>query len=218
MNTRALRAGGACAALALALLCGCSNATGKSDIVIVAGLPAPIVTAAGESTTSILVSWSPVSGAVGYNLYRKDNTPYGGDYSRIAENTAAISYTDSTIVPGVTYTFVASALDGSSEGNWSSPASAQSIPGIPANLTATQTSTGIYIQFDAVDGSNSYRVYRNAPGFMEHNGSFSDVSGAKTLHFTDTGLTYGVTYTYQVAAEVGNLLSARSASASATAP
>jgi hypothetical protein len=74
------------------------------------------MTGAGTAATQHIVdlSWTPSADAVGYNIYRSATS--GGVYTMI--NTSldgTTSYTDSTVVSGQTYYYVATAVNASSE-------------------------------------------------------------------------------------------------------
>jgi poly(3-hydroxybutyrate) depolymerase len=81
-------------------------------------LPAPTgVATSGATTSSMVISWTAVSGASGYNVYRngtKDNT----------SPVTATSYTDTGLAPATTYTWTVKAVDsGGVEGAASAGAS-----------------------------------------------------------------------------------------------
>ena len=85
-------------------------------------LPAPAgVGASGATDTSMVIAWSAVNGAAGYNVYRgaaKANpSPVGGT-----------QYTDSGLAPGTTYSWTVKTLDGNG---------AESAPSAPASGTTT---------------------------------------------------------------------------------
>jgi fibronectin type 3 domain-containing protein len=62
---------------------------------------------------SVTLSWSASASAVsGYNVYR--TTVSGSGYSRINPGLiGSLNYTDMTVQPGVTYYYVATAVDAS---------------------------------------------------------------------------------------------------------
>jgi hypothetical protein len=76
-------------------------------------------TAAGQ--TQINLSWSSVSGAASYNVYR--STTSGGPYSLVA-NTTSTSYSNTGLTCNTTYYYVVTAVSGSCESANSSQASA----------------------------------------------------------------------------------------------
>jgi len=62
---------------------------------------------------SVNLSWAGSTNAVAYNLYR--GTTSGGPYSKINSSLdATTAYTDNTVTSGLTYYYVATAVDGSS--------------------------------------------------------------------------------------------------------
>jgi hypothetical protein len=85
--------------------------------------PPDNVAASGQSASSALITWTAVSGASGYYVYRSSTA--GGQYTKI--NTAGItgtSYTNTGLSAGLTYYYCVSAYTGSGEGVMSAPVSA----------------------------------------------------------------------------------------------
>lgn len=109
--------------MALGLLTPCTaniNGAGVCNIVTVqrvinASLGQACVTDTGPSPRTVTLTWtaSTSPNVSGYNIYR--GTASGGPYSKV--NSALItgtSYLDTTVVPGTTYYYVATAIDGGS--------------------------------------------------------------------------------------------------------
>jgi hypothetical protein len=80
-------------------------------------LPAPTgVTVTGTTNTSVSLSWNAVSGAASYNVYR-NGTKVGAPTS--------MSYTDTGLASGTTYSYTVAAVDSSAKaGTASAPVSA----------------------------------------------------------------------------------------------
>lgn len=76
-------------------------------------LAAPTGLSATAGDAMVALSWSAVSGATGYNVKRA--TTAGGPYTTIGNNITTTGYTDSEAVNGITYYYVVTALDASSE-------------------------------------------------------------------------------------------------------
>jgi fibronectin type 3 domain-containing protein len=71
-------------------------------------------------------------------------------------------------------------------------------PGTPTNVAMTPGTGQVALQWDAVAGATKYNVYRaSSPG---GEGNTPVAAGLPTPSYTDTGLTNGTTYYYQVAA------------------
>ncbi|MDR2592209.1 MAG: fibronectin type III domain-containing protein, partial [Chitinispirillales bacterium] len=99
------------------------------------------VSASAQSSNSIYVSWSSVSGASEYYVYR--STSYSGTYSYVTSTTST-SYTNTGLSSGTTYYYKVSASNSAGEGSQSTYASATtttSAPGTPSNVTATAASS-----------------------------------------------------------------------------
>jgi glycosidase len=87
--------------------------------------PAPPTGLAADSGTGeVGLSWNPVSGATGYNVYRSPVT--GGGFVRLTDSPlGARGYTDTGLENGRTYFYVVTALDSAgNESGWSNEASA----------------------------------------------------------------------------------------------
>ncbi|RME37092.1 MAG: hypothetical protein D6793_04745, partial [Thermoflexia bacterium] len=78
--------------------------------------PAPPVLTATEGAGQVVLTWSPVTDAVAYTVYR--SLLSGGGYTAIATVSTA-AYTDTAVANGTTYYYVVTALDGA--GNESRP-------------------------------------------------------------------------------------------------
>lgn len=81
------------------------------------------------SAHTVTLSWtaSTSGGVVGYNVYR--GTSSGGPYASVATNVAGVTYLDANVSAGLTYFYVATAVDSSSESAYS--AEVQAIVPIP---------------------------------------------------------------------------------------
>ena len=75
---------------------------------------------------SVDLTWNPVSGSVGYSIYRGDSS--GGPYALEASAITGTAYTDSTVISGETYFYVATATDASGQESGYSNAAEAVIP------------------------------------------------------------------------------------------
>jgi hypothetical protein len=98
------------------------------------------VVATATSTSQVQVSWSAVTGAVSYEVYRSSNHgPYG-----LAGTAAVNGFTDSGLAAATTYVYVAKAID----------ATAGASPASNADLATTI----MFTDDSLVDGSTSIKV------------------------------------------------------------
>jgi uncharacterized repeat protein (TIGR03806 family) len=199
-----------------------ASATTLSDTTA-PGVPA-VVSATALSLTEIRIDWSASTdqggaGLAGYRIYRNGNS------SILATVTGGTSYTDAALTPNTTYSYQVRAFDAAIPPNvsaLSTPAASATTqadtaaPSVPSNVIATaQSGTQIRIDWTASTdvgvGVAGYRIYRD--------GSTSVLATVTNgTSFTDTGLTLGTTYSYQVLAFDGATpanVSALSAPASA---
>ena len=164
------------------------------------------VTAAAQSTASILVSWTAStdnSGISGYRVFRDAGaTPVA--------TIQTTSYTDTGLAAGTTYSYTVAAVDAAPAPNVSAVSAAVSAttqspppppadttaPTVPADVTAAaRSTTSILVSWTAStddSGISGYRVFRDA--------GTTPVATVQTTSYTDTGLTASTSYSYTVAA------------------
>ena len=176
-------------------------------------LPAPTgLAVTGTTNTSVSLSWSAVSGAASYNVYR------GGTKVNSSPVTGT-SYTDSGLSAGAQYSYTVAAVDSSgaigaqsTAVNATTTGTQQGLPA-PTGLTVTGvTNNSVSLSWGSVSGAASYRVYRGG----------TLVGSPTGTSYTDTGLTASTGYSYTVAAAdssgaVGALSAAVNATTSAPA-
>src|SRR5262249_38326238 len=104
--------------------------------------PVPSGLSATPGNAQVALSWSPSSGATGYNLKRLTNS--GSGFTTIAANLSETNYTDLTVSNGVNYYYVVSATNSVGE----SSNSAQ----ISATPVAPSSSLVAWFKADAITG------------------------------------------------------------------
>lgn len=154
----------------------------------------------------VTLYWTAPGGTVtSYDIYL--NTLYWGN-----TGSSATSGTVTGLVNGTKYEFTVAAVNSCGTGPqssaaWVTPFTTAGAPSVAA--TAGDTQVGLAITPPSSDGGSvitTYNIYRNNVL----------VASTANLNYTDTGLTDGVTYTYQVTAVNGAGESAKSSPASAT--
>lgn len=147
--------------------------------------------AIGTSTSEILVSWNPVSGASAYYIYRADSAD--GNY--IMDGTSTTNSFKSTgLKPQTQYYYKVRAIDNQGGmGKLSDVASATTLPACleaPVISVEAALSNSIKVTWNTVVGAQYYNVYRD--------GAYIDQVYVPT--FTDIGRVPGVEYCYVVVA------------------
>jgi fibronectin type 3 domain-containing protein len=188
------------------------------------------LTASAISGSQINLSWTASTDNIAVTGYVVERCQGTGctTFSQIATPTTT-TFSDSTLTAGVSYSYRVRATDAASNlspysnvATTTTPAPDTQPPTAPANLTATAASgTQINLSWTASTdntGVTSYRVERcQGTGCT----SFVQIATSTTTAFSDSGLTAGTSYSYQVRATdaAGNLSPySNVATATTTAP
>jgi fibronectin type 3 domain-containing protein len=175
-------------AVALGLFTSCSRSAPGGGPPIPSGLAA---TAPLE--TQVALSWTEVSDATGYSIYRGTNI--GGENLQ-QHNVPAPTFEDSGLRDGTTYYYKVTAINRSGESARSVEASVTTKAPTPMNLQATAADSRIILNWSASATATNYRVYRDTLGGVGGATNFW-VRGSS---FTDTGLVNGTSYFYELGA------------------
>jgi fibronectin type 3 domain-containing protein len=156
------------------------------------------VKAASSSYNSIKTSWSAVSGASGYEVYRA--TSSSGTYSLVGTTTST-SFTNGSLSTNKTYYYKVRAYRtvGAKKvySNYSSVVNSKPVPSVPANFAVSRaSSTSLKATWGSVAGASGYELYRATSS----TGTYSLVKGTTTLYYTNSKLTTGKTYYFKVRA------------------
>ncbi len=165
-------------------------------VLVSLSAPKP-VTAASLQYNSVLVKWSAVENATGYEVWRAATST--GSYSRVGV-TKSTSLPASGLATGSTYYFKVRATGtGASTvySSFSSVVSARPIPAVPASAKAVMsTYNSIRVSWGAVSGATKYEVYRSTSS----SGTYTRMTSTTATYFTNTSVNTGTTYYYKVRA------------------
>jgi fibronectin type 3 domain-containing protein len=166
-----------------------SNPSPARTVVYDTTAPATPGQPAAASPTNVKPSltWTPVSGATGYNVYR-DGT--------FVSSVAAGAFTDTLLSADGSYAYTVTSFDDA--GNESAPSTARTVvydtqaPSAPAQPTAAASPTNAKpsLTWGAVAGATSYNVYRSGTA----------IANVSTPSFTDSGLVADGSYSYTITA------------------
>ncbi|MDR1257495.1 MAG: fibronectin type III domain-containing protein [Spirochaetaceae bacterium] len=178
------------------------NAAGEGEKSAAASAVAPAIpipgnfTATVETASSIKLSWSAVTGATGYKLYRA--LTLGGDYSIIA-TVQGSPYLNTGLSKGTAYHYKIASVSGTVESGLSAPISVTiAVPAAPTGLTVEPvSSTSLKVSWDPVPGAKLYSIYRDTSSYVDA----SDIKTSTTnTEYVNTGLDPFCLYYYKVSA------------------
>ena len=150
-----------------------------------------------NKTSAITVSWSKISGAKSYYVYRK--APGETSWKRLGIVTKNI-YTDKSVKDGKTYRYTVKAYNGKTFSGYNT--SGWSIKRLAApKLTGIANSTsGITVKWGKSTGASEYIVYRKTGNAS----AWKKIAETKSLSYTDKKVSAGKTYIYTVVAVSGS--------------
>ena len=148
------------------------NADGASSYSpekkIKTALPRPTSVKATSTSSSVKVSWNPVSGAIGYDVQ------FNGTTQRV-EGT---SWTFSGLRSGTGYPYAVRTYGSSGYSSYGTPATVYTVPGVPGGLTATPSWDSVAVSWSPVSGATGYEV-QVGPVTQSTTGTSATVKGLK---------------------------------------
>ena len=164
--------------------------------------PTGVAASDGTSTTGVTVTWTAVSGATSYSVYRGTSSATSSS-SLLASELSATSYTDTAAVAGTTYYYWVKATNVGGTSGFSAGDSgyrAVAAPSAPTGVSAADglSASEISVSWTAVSGATSYSVYRGTSSASSSSSLLS--SGIAATAYSDTTAVAGTTYYYWVKA------------------
>ena len=167
-----------------------------SESVLVS-LP-PTLTASAVSATSVTLGWDAVDGADSYQLWRWRD----GVWTQLGGALTATTYTDGALAAATQYWYITRAVTDAGPGPWSNQVS---IPPPPTLTASAAGASSVMLAWDAVDGADSYQLWRWRNGVWTQLDNAGDPRG---LSYTDANVSLGQRYWYTVAAVIAGHLGA----------
>ena len=158
---------------------------------------APTVTMTYSDSGKPKLTWSAVSGATSYRVYRSESR--GTGYSLLGTTTST-SYVNTGAAVGKTYYYRVKAVNSAGTSAYSNIVSGTArtpAPAAPVLKGGTSSASGKpQLTWAAVDGAAKYDVYRS----NRADGTFSKVGSTDKTTYVNTGAVKGVTYFYRIRA------------------
>ncbi len=166
-------------------------------------LTVPKLNKISNKTSGVYLSWSKVTGASSYIVYRKTSTT---SWEEIGKTKTALSFTDKTVKSGKYYTYTVVAKSGSSESTYVADGIKTKYLSRPSLVSVKSAKKGITFTWKEVTGASGYYVYRKTgSGEWEQ---LAKVSGKSNVSYVDATAKKGKTYYYSVRAYSGSHKSA----------
>ncbi len=171
----------------------------RADITNTIPAPSGVSASDGSYTSYVEVSWSDVSNASSYTVYRSNGSE--GVYSQIA-STSSSPYDDSSAAEGIIYSYKVKACENSSGtdrcGDYSYSDSGYRALVAPAAPSATvQSANQINLSWPSVSVATYYLLYNDG----------IQIYGGSNLSYSHTGLSSGTNYSYTLKACINNDIS-----------
>ena len=152
----------------------------------------------GTYAYKVRVTWSSVSGATSYTVYRA--TSSGGTKSTIG-SISNTTYDDTSASVGTTYYYWVKASNSYGTSDYSSyntGSRAGTAPSAPTNVSASDDTytDRVRVTWNASSGATSYKVYRATSS----GGTKTTLGSASSTTYDDTSASVGTTYFYWVKA------------------
>ena len=166
-------------------------------------LSAPTNVKATAGNKQVTVTWNAVENAAKYLVQRLEN-----DNWNTVSTTEALSFTDTGLTNGISYSYKVIAVNGDVQSEASEAVNAipeAPVPAAPTNVKATAGDKQVTVTWNAVENATQYRVQRL------NGNTWGTVATPKTNSYTNTGLTNGTSYSYRVLAYVDGKWSGASA-------
>ena len=153
----------------------------------------PELDSSADTANQVDLSWTAVTGADDYELWRWETSE---GWVEVDDSIEGTSYSDTGVTAGNTYYYQVSADGGST---WSNRVN-ETVGAYDASTLAapTVTSSSVSLSWSAVTGATSYALWRFETSWAQVGGALTGTS------YTDTSVEIGKTYYYQVMANGPN--------------
>lgn len=150
-----------------------------------------------NAASGMTASWSKVTGATGYIVYRRQKTSSGwSDWTKLT-TTKSLSYTDKTAKVGTDYRYAAVAYSGSTKAYRATSSTVRRLV-VSSVKTAVNENT-LKTTWSKVTGAEDYVVYRSQLSGKKWS-AWKAVATTSKTSYTDKSVKSGVTYKYSVRA------------------
>lgn len=171
---------------------------GGPSTTYIPDIPATLTASDGAYTNMIMITWSSVTNATGYDLWRSDGTNTAV-YTWLVTNTTYTYYQDSNATPNIAYYYKAKARNSYGVGAFSTNDSGYcgTVPAVPTSLTASDGtfSNYILISWHSVTNAESYDLWRTSS--TDTTVYVELITNYLGSYYQDSNVTFNLTYNYK---------------------
>lgn len=164
-------------------------------------LSTPKLESAQNYPTGVKITWSKVSGAQGYKIYKKDSS---GAWTLIGktDNNTNFTFTDTSVKSGKSYTYTVVAYKGKTSGSYNKSGITVKYLAAP-QVTSKVYTNSVKLSWSKVAGAKEYAVYRRPA----NSNQWTKLTTTSNLSYKDTKVKNNQTYYYRVRAVNGKTFS-----------
>ena len=154
-------------------------------------------TATPVSATAVALSWTAVQDATTYKLERSpDHTTWTALTPSQALTSSSVSYTDTTVSAGNTYSYRISSINAGGSSVASTVVNATTLPLTPTLTATVASATEVDLHWAASNGATSYKVESSNDG----GNTWSTLATQAGTSYANTALTADHGYEYRISA------------------
>lgn len=176
----------------------------EKTLAAITRLGTPTVNSISVDVPGMTITWTAVSGATEYKIYRK---VYGTNQLSLIGTAVGTSYTDTTAQSNVVYTYTVSAANSTGCGMYDKVGKTRIFFASPVLQSRENVVNGVKITWSPVEGATGYRIYRRGAGtnYWHYLGTIdakntSYVDYGKDVNGKNIGMANGAYYRYTVRA------------------
>lgn len=179
--------------------------SGYSKNIKITALKRPTEIKLNSTSAGVNISWTKMSSATGYRIYRKASGSSDWDLIKKISSGSTTSYTDENVKDGKAYSYRVMQVKGSEKGSYLKDGVTIKFVKAP-KLSAEHSPKGIVLNWNKAKIGTGYEIQRKAEGEKKWK-TISTISNIKTLTFTDKKPVYGKKNNYRVVVTDANLIS-----------
>lgn len=157
------------------------------------------------TSAGVKISWTKMSSATGYRIYRKVNGSSEWDLIKKINSGSITSYTDENVKNGKTYSYRVMQVKDSEKGSYLKDGVTIKFVKAP-KLTAEHSPKGIVLSWNKAKNGSGYQVQRKAEGEKKWK-TLATLDSIKTLTYRDSKPVYGKKNNYRIVVKGSNLIS-----------